>query len=116
MATDLLTLAKNVKRGVRLLDRKFPTWRRTLRAHAREFNLADGEHCVLGTLEHHLGRAREFRKRKKRIETGYFGLKIALGIEGTDYGFYWGTDEPNDIERAERIRTISTLWRAEFEQ
>lgn len=113
---DLLELAKRVKNGVRLLDRKFPTWRRTMRRHRYTFNLRSGDYCILGTLEHHLGRARVLRKRKGLSEEGYLGLRDALNIvSAKDYGFYWdSTDAALDPEN--QIPTLTALWRAEFER
>jgi hypothetical protein len=112
---DLLELAKRVKRGVRLLDQKFPLWRRTMRRHEATFDLRLGDYCILGTLEHHLGRARTLRKRRGFSYGGYLGLRDALNIDKSakKYGFYWDDDLRNSENQ---IPTLTDLWRAEFER
>lgn len=46
--------ATRVKRGAAYLDRRVPRWRYILRRAVKdgEFQIASGQHCVLGTLEH----------------------------------------------------------------
>lgn len=109
---DLLDLAKKVKRGSRLLDRKLPSWRRVMQKHRDQFNFADPQFCVLGTLKHHLGRARVLRKQAGSSEAGYHGLLQALRLDrGSEHGFDWSgsvDDATGD--------TLALLWRTEFEQ
>lgn len=111
---SLLELAKRVKRGVRLLDEKIPNWRRTMKRHAATFNLSSVDHCVLGTLEHYNGRMRVLHaKRAKGQSKGYCTGKVVLGIgnrSGRDFGF-----DAGGIHAGDEFRTLSDLWRAEFE-
>lgn len=112
-----LTMAKNVRRGVKLLDKQFPTWRKTMKAHASAFNIRSTKYCVLGTLEHELGRARVLRKRAGQVSEGYWGLVMALGITPGDYGFSIPFSDgfrygPADDQLYD---ILNDLWRAEFE-
>lgn len=117
---DLLETAKRVKRGVKPLDKKVPNWRQVLRKHQDQFDFADGDHCVLGTLEHYSGRMRVLRAKNRAATKEVFTFTraaLALGItdEDTDlYGFDW---DSQDLENRYDVRiALGVLWRAEFEQ
>lgn len=56
-------LAARVKRGARLLDKKVPNWRTTMRKHADTFRLNSPRLCILGTLEHYNGRMKVLKAR-----------------------------------------------------
>lgn len=122
MESVLLQLAKRVRRGVALLDKKVPGWRLIMRQNADDFDISNGECCILGTLEHKRGLARVRALRVRPNENGYETGKRRLRItEGHDYGF-------NTVERSElgmgmydgeadsdeQWRVLNDLWRAEF--
>lgn len=116
---NLYEMARRVKRGVRLLDRKIPDWRRVLRRHREEFEFRDGDCCVLGTLEHYTGRMRELLKKADADEDSrYMRALSALRLEGDadiEHGFDGidkGGGETDNIE----MDALSDLWRAEFEK
>lgn len=108
----LFDMARRVKAGVRLLDRKIPNWRTVLRRHEDEFDFADGSHCVLGTLEHYSGRMRTLiaRRQAKQEPDPFWRAAKALGVEAReeDLGF-----EAEDVRTKERDM-LAELWRAEF--
>ncbi len=119
---DFKAIAKRMKRGVRLLDRKIPNWRLVLRKHEYQFDFTDGECCVLGTLEHYSGRMRVLRERQKS-DPGYrYGRAIeALHLDkaGQDtlHGFEAAASSmytPNDFDQERDV--LDALWRAEFEK
>ena len=100
--------AQAVRRGVALLDRVLPNWRKTMRKHADQFDLRDGDHCVLGTLEHHSGlrRLRKLRGDPNHYESAYFRAVARLRIRnGKTLGF-----DSADLSYKE----LQELWRAEF--
>jgi hypothetical protein len=116
-------MAQRVKRGVRFLDRKVPMWRRVMRKHDSEFDLSDGDHCVLGTLEHRVGKLRvAARKLHTPLEcdNGFGRLARLFGIYdnttelGFDYKTYvmWALDEDEQAEQ--QYRDLQALWRAEY--
>jgi hypothetical protein len=112
---ELIELAKRVRRGVALLNRHIPNWRTILRKHIDDYDFSDGDHCVLGTLEHYSGRMRVLKRKKKDQLPNYaFGnAEVALGIEGLTYGFdatTFDNDYDGDIDQ------LDALWRAEFEK
>lgn len=119
---ELFDIARRVRKGAQLLDKKFgPGWRKVLQKHEGDFDLKEGEHCVLGTLEHHYGKMRALRpKSKVDAELGGFFVAInRLRIKGQDeeYGFNavtpWGGKEAWERREAEWA-ALSDLWRAEF--
>lgn len=122
MDIDIAAIARRVKRGVRLLDKKIPDWRQILRKHRTEFDFRDGDHCVLGTLEHYSGRMRVLKARV-RTQTDYpFGRALdALKLRGdnrdVDFGFDGEihSDYDRDDDRDDEMTTLDALWRAEFE-
>jgi hypothetical protein len=125
---ELFEVAKRVRKGAQLLDKKFgPGWRKVLQKHEDEFDFKDGDHCVLGTLEHHYGKMRRLKiKGSPDIKElgGFFTALNRLRIEHRDeeYGFNRTTPGWNDSESLETFeqakRTewamLSDLWRAEF--
>lgn len=115
---ELIDIAKAVKRGVRLLDKKIPNWRTILRKHEDQFDFADGTHCVLGTLEHYSGRMRVLKaKRNVPLYEGAFKRAyLALGIESgqtKDFGFDWSANSSTSPDQQKAF--FSALWRAEFQ-
>lgn len=116
----LFEQAQRVKRGVALLDKKIPKWRDTLRRHRAQFDFANGDCCVLGTLEHYDKRMRQLKlKGASKDETDRFERACTrLGLDEQDdiaaCGFAFST--PSDsTENDEEGRTLHDLWRAEFE-
>lgn len=114
---ELLDIAKRVKRGVRLLDRRIPNWRAIMRKHRADFNIGDPECCILGTLEHHVGRLKVLRARRKVIPadfTAYHSAARSLRIEAVtrEHGF----ERTAGAENIEEYRTLQALWLAEFER
>jgi hypothetical protein len=119
---SILELARRVKKGAALLDKKFPSWRRVMRAHVDEFNFEDGDFCVLGTLEHHLGRAKVLAKRR-REKLHLYALpdvsryqKLVGALFGGDEAesAAHGFNAADDGESWESIY-LGDLWQAEFE-
>lgn len=114
---DLFDLASRVKRGVRLLDKKVPEWRQIIRRHANTLDLADGDFCVLGTLEHHSARMRQLHA--KRVagmdDADYHRALDRLGIIGSAYGFTapgpgGGYDDETENDQ---FRALTDLWKIE---
>ena len=112
---DLFDLAKRVKAGVKLLDRVLPSWRLTLRKHDDEFDLADPDCCILGTLEHHSKQMRLLHKKRVKgllDEDGYNRAveRLNISCNGAKFGF--------DIESPTTANydydTLQALWRAEY--
>ena len=87
----LLELATRVKAGATFLDNAIPKWRVILRRHAKDFNMADGDQCVLGTLEHYAGRLHVLRRQRAREILGLHSdnrFQVAahlLGITGPHF-------------------------------
>lgn len=113
---DIFKIAQRVKRGVALLDKKVPGWRRVMREHKDQFDLESPAHCVLGTLEHYSAQLK--RLNQKRVEgmtdADYKrGLK-RLAIVGEYYGFNSISDGSYDIEDDDEMTALEGLWRAEF--
>lgn len=123
---ELLEIAKRVKRGVRLLDKKVPNWRRTLREHEDQYDFANGDCCVLGTLEHYNGRLRVLSAKRAKNGDYPFGRAVrAVGLkvnddddscadEATQHGFDAIDGGGGSYE--DEIATLDALWRAEFEK
>lgn len=113
----LLELAKRVRRGVKLLDRLIPNWRRTMRNHQDQYDFQDGDHCILGTLEHYNGRMSVLKKRRA-VDTDYSygrGAK-ALGLkEGITYEHGFDGQISGGSYDADMAQ-LDQLWRAEFEK
>lgn len=113
---SILELAKRVKKGVVFLNRRIPNWRTVLRRHEDQFDFQDGDHCVLGTLEHYSGRMKLIKA--GRDLPGYiFGNAITrLKIDGeeVEFGFDAQGKDENDIDHQHRV--LDALWRAEFER
>lgn len=114
MNLDVCSIAKRVKRGVKLLEGKIPNWRTVLRQHCDEFDFNHREMCVLGTLEHYSGRMAVL-KRQHSITTDdrYRAAMGALGLQGDadeEYGFDRSSDDDEEID------LLDALWRAEFEK
>lgn len=118
MAT-LLDLAKRVKKGVRLLDRRVPGWRTTLKEHADSFNIKQGSCCVLGTLEHYNGRMQVLNARRLKLSAypDYWRGTKRLNIEdrGKDYGFNADFEDESFGASDAEFAILQDLWRAEFE-
>lgn len=120
---NIIGLAKRVKRGARLLDKKLgPGWRTTMRRRAEFFNLKEPQACILGTLEHFNGRMKTLGKRRAAAEdlNGYYRAAARLNIEGDEqeYGFdlsFGAEDGLKGVERGEVWQLAQDLWRAEFE-
>jgi hypothetical protein len=116
---DLLTLAKNVKRGAKLLDRRFPHWRQVMRKHATTFRLSDGDHCILGTLEHRVGRLKVLAARTaKPYDSGFNRASKALGLAGDGKTAQHGFDITPELSTEgvnNQYSQLEALWRAEFE-
>ena len=122
---SLRELALAVKRGVKLLDKKIPNWRTVIKRHEDEFDFADGDYCVLGTLEHYAGRMRVL-KEKKRIGNDYNSehgrysrackaLGISKGVLHRQHGFDGCIDDNNDESvRDTEMEFLSDLWKAEI--
>ena len=111
-----LETARRVRAGVRLLDKKIPGWRHVLRRHVEQFDFADGDHCVLGTLEHYSGRMKVLaRKHREHDDYSRFDSALkALGIKD-EVGF--GFDCANRFQGwEEEGALLDALWRAEFEK
>ncbi len=125
---NVTNIVARVKRGVRVLDRKVPNWRTVLRKHQKQYDFRSGEHCVLGTLEHHAGRMRVLKKRLDADTLpGYtFGdAEATLGVSSTDCGFdaveFKALPRLTDAEIAvhkaaeqQEYDILDALWRAEF--
>jgi len=117
ITTDTLAdVYRRVRRGVALLDQKVPNWRRTMRKHQDQYNFADGDFCVLGTLEHFNGRLHTLRKRKAEsvwsTQDRMTRAQYRLGIDhSSHFGFCWRTGH-QDIEGP----LLAELWRQEFLQ
>jgi hypothetical protein len=113
----LADLARRVKRGAKLLDRKVPNWRKTMREHEDQYEFENGDCCILGTLEHYNGRMKQLKmcKRDDRQDLDLFNRAAArLRIHEVDeYGF----EAPDDCEYYdydEKRKVLEELWRAEF--
>ena len=108
---DLCAIAKRVRAGVRQLDKKIPTWRRTLRRHGQDFDFRNSDCCVLGTLGSHTKEA----QRRRAATDSAFEAALAELTGRTDmdtarrYGF-----EQSSIGAGE-YDALDALWRAEFE-
>lgn len=110
--TQLRDLAKRVKRGVKLLDKKTPTWRRTLRKNRGTFNFASPDMCVIGTLIHHDAKFKKLRKQATReaFSSAVSMLTRKLSSEAAPaYGFDSAEDEINTVV----YPALSALWEAE---
>lgn len=125
MSIPLIETAKRVKRGARLLDKKVPNWRTTMRRYAKTFDINDTNCCILGTLEHHNGRMRVLKARKSlqakvaRMKADYYRGVKRLDLDGKeqDYGFNFSCHyEPGSFDSSTDEDTVNTLWRAEFEK
>lgn len=106
---DLLTLARAVKRGAAFLDQRIPSWRKVLRQHEAEFDFAKGSHCILRTLEHHVGlrTLRRLRDKVRLTPKGHVeGFPPALGFDAETGRNPYEADLP----------VLAALWRAEFEK
>lgn len=123
----LFELAKRVRKGVALLDKKVPNWRKVMRKNDETFNIRNGECCILGTLEH----KRALRKLGKPMssrfyrDNGYERAERILHIEGSDYGFNTIDEEDlidledpeqsyDEINDDAQFEVLQELWRAEF--
>ena len=103
-----------VRRGARVLDKMLPYWRRVMRKHDATFNFADGDFCVLGTLEHRSG-LRRLRKHgtTEKTETGYHSALKRLRISeerASEFGF----DTTSDGALTGSATELEALWRAEY--
>ena len=124
----LLDLAKRVKKGAALLDKKVPGWRKTMRRHDDTFNIGSGKCCVLGTLEHaralrKLGASKtEVKERLKLLagepSTAYYIGATRLGIDGEDYGFEppLSEEETDWNANEEAWAFLQDLWKAEYQK
>lgn len=115
----LFDLAQRVKRGVRLLDKKVPGWRKVLYRHRDSFDLSDGACCVLGTLEHHSARMKALhRSRVKGMDGADYAWAVRrLNLEfGRIYGFDVEGPFTFESERKQQYADLNDLWRAEFEE
>ena len=106
-------LVQRVKRGVRLLDRKVPNWRRVMRRYQDRFNLNDANSCVLGILDNHSSQMRMLAKRMKvtGIPNFYRALRSLDLMAG--FGESHGFSSSFDISGSESD-SLQALWRAEF--
>jgi hypothetical protein len=116
---NLTDIALRIKRGVKLLDRKVPRWRTVLRVHEDQFDFRDGDHCVLGTLEHFSGQMRVLGKKAASQEDHTFDRALArLGVANDSdyYGFDGAVGDWNagDDDYHNELDTLDALWRAEF--
>ena len=103
-----------VRRGARLLDKHLPHWRRVMRKHDADFNITNGDYCVLGTLEHRSG-LRRLRKHgtTEKTETGYHSALKRLRISeerASEFGF----DTTSDGALTGSATELEALWRAEY--
>lgn len=122
----LVEIAKRVRRGAALLDKRIPNWRTIMRKHVAQYDFADGDCCVLGTLEHHSGILRTIKSNKARqlAEDGVSRHTVAaakLGINAREYGFdnVGGVDDlPRDPfnPKQHSSKVLHALWLAEFQQ
>ena len=113
---SMFDLAQSVKRGVRLLDRKVPRWRRVMREHQDQYDFKDGEHCILGTLEHFSGRMAVLKKRGQVVDDyAYNRGRLALGLRELSDAVVCGFDAPESDARDHERAVLHDLWRAEFE-
>ena len=110
---SLLELAKCVRRGVRRLDKKIPNWRTVMRQHIGEYDFKNGEHCVLGTLEHYSGRMQVLKRRAgitgRRIKEGYDIGRDAIGAHGK------GREEGRGARQGRGVCPDSLRWRLDGE-
>jgi hypothetical protein len=116
---DLLNLAHRVKKGVKLLDRKVPNWRSILKNHESQFDFADGECCVLGTLEHYSGRMRVLKKRVHITDSenafGKAAETLRISGDTADYGFDGQPAHGDfDLSYQTQVKMLSDLWKAEI--
>lgn len=113
-------LAQRVKKGVKLLDKRIPNWRRTIKKHKDQFDFTNGECCVLGTLEHYNGRMRVLKARKQINDAHPFlaATKALGGIEPREYGFDVDSrlTDPTlaDNQHAKQYEILTALWKAEI--
>lgn len=114
----LFDLAQRVRNGVRLLDKKIPNWRTILRKHEGSFDFSNGDCCILGTLEHHSGRMRVLRKRRRVTDRLAFTRGYqCLGLESADveaHGFDADATDCYSYVDQKDLEVLSDLWRAEF--
>lgn len=110
---DVFEIAKRVKKGAKLLDKKVPKWRSILRKHKDQFDFADGDCCVLGTLEHYNG-LKALGRTPDPFDDRFNRAAHRLNLHGKtfDYGFDFMED---GFRNSEEISTLNALWRAEFE-
>jgi hypothetical protein len=112
-------LAQRVKKGVKLLDKHIPNWRRTIKAHKDQFDFMDGDCCVLGTLEHYNGRMRVLKARKGVRDHYRFTAALkALGVDrSSDYGFDIDrrlSDPTLEGQQSRQYDILTALWKAEI--
>lgn len=107
---NIIKLVKRVKRGVRLLDKKVPGWRKTLKTHTRTFDIGRANYCVLGTLEHYNARMKALNKKRVVGQSfpDYYRATVRLNFAtgAASYGF-------NGDESSRGV--LQQLWRAEFD-
>lgn len=116
----LRDLAKRVRRGSALLDKKLPGWRRVLyRALTedhRKIQMADGGYCVLGTIEHYIGRLRRRPRAVRGMAACYSRGVERLGLTDVSaeyHGFLSQNNTPD--ERRAVYAILDELWRGEIE-
>jgi hypothetical protein len=118
---NLLAIASRVKAGAKLLDKKLPGWRNVVKRHQDQFDFANGDYCVLGTLEHYSGKMRVLKARKgkdaQQPDNRFGNAATALGISGDAavYGFDGGSvGDDTCLSYSEQLPILSDLWKAEI--
>ena len=115
-----LDTIKRFKRGVKVLDRKYPRWRTVLRKHKDTFDFTDRKYCVLGTLGTHT----KLKRQQATRDAFNRALKFLTGDSGSGgaadrptapwrYGFDWNGKFASS--RGEDKLLLTALWQAEID-
>ena len=110
-STPLVTLARAVKQGAALLDKKIPSWRRVLKHHRQQFDFRGCDHCILGTV----GRfAPELKALRKQATFDAFGDSLAF-LVGRKMVSWRDESRPLGFDSSSfhDYPTLVALWSAE---
>jgi hypothetical protein len=118
-----IELVKAVRRGVKLLDKKVPHWRKVMAKYREQFNFHDSDHCIVGTLSHHTAALR-LKANEEAFSAGVRKLTEGEPLVGSTlfaraghyaghYGFNIGA--ARDVDSATQMSALQALWEAELD-
>ena len=108
--TAIVRASERVQAGARWLDSIQPGWRDELRKVGEWFDIADGDHCVLGSLEHRIWQHGQTTKWENGYEVALRAFRLNFYQSGA-LGFIF------TVKRTEReFITLQWLWKAEFSE